>query len=144
MTMVFQIPYFPCLPDHQVLDLVTTGRGFPCSPGLGARLRWALSNSGEADSTCSPKIYVSIWEKTVVGRGPSMDSGNPTMWIFCLLLRPSRLEILAFSPSLFWRSEEQEASRASIRWFMFSALDSRDVICICLWLATVACIVSSF
>ena len=74
-----------------------TGRGLSPVAGLGARLRWGRSSSGGEGRTSVPKPSTSSSEKSVVGRGPSSDSGRVIILMFWHLLGPSRLATFVFS-----------------------------------------------
>lgn len=92
-----------------------TGRGrFPVA-GLGARERWALSISVGDSSVVFPNTSHNNFEKNSVGNSLSMDSRRPRMRMFCLLLRLSKSETLAFSRVLLSRRLEQMLSRSVTR-----------------------------
>ena len=63
--------------------------------------------------------------KKVVGRGPSMNSGRPTILMLLRRLLPSRLMFLVLSLAQVSDKVEHDASRAWMRSSVKLALDSR-------------------
>lgn len=113
-----------------------TGRGLSPAAGLGARLRWARSSSGGEERTSEPKTSTSSWEKNVVGRGPSSDSGRPIILMFWRLLRPSRSASFVLSDMLSCRRAAVASSNCWRRSTTSLALSSKELIR-CPWSATV-------
>ena len=152
VSVVFQVGAFTCLPytvtssfTWNLWKRMMTECGLFFGPGLGARLQWALSNSGIEESIFSLKRSRRSWEKKTVGQLPS--TYKSTIRMFCLLLLPSNSESLALSWTLSPCNEVHIASSSSRCWFTSSALDSRSMICFP-WPETVAwiwlCLVSKF
>ena len=116
-----------------------TGLGLSPCRGLAARDRWARSSSGGVCSTWSPNISFRTSEKKVVGRGPSMDSGRPTILMLLRRLLPSRSMFLVLSLAQVSDKVEHDTSRAWMRSSVKWGVGERDACVYSIPLSTGSC-----
>lgn len=107
MALILQDAPFASLADYKVFNLKwmktqDEGSRFSSRRRLGSEtlMRSIYCTSGGEVRTSGPSTSICNWEKNADGRGPSIDSGNPMIWIFGRLLQASRSGTLCFSRSL--------------------------------------------